>query len=141
MAQVVADRRDVDFVLHEQLKVENLSKYEQFEEFNRKTIDMVVSEARNLALKELFPLLKEGDEEGCAFKNGVVTVPKSFHKAYKLFREGGWIAMSDDPQWGGQSMPATVALAANNYFNGSNYPFMLHNILAHGAGKLVEKFG
>jgi len=38
-------------------------------------------------------------------------------------------------------MPATVALAANNYFNGANYPFMLHNILAHGAGKLVEKFG
>ena len=36
-------------------------------------------------------------------------------------------------------MPSTVALAANNFFNGANYPFMLHNILAHGAGKLVEK--
>jgi hypothetical protein len=30
MAQVVADRRDVDFVLHEQLQVESLSKYEEF---------------------------------------------------------------------------------------------------------------
>ncbi len=141
MAQVVADRRDVDFVLHEQLNVESLSKYEEFSDFNRKTVDMVVSEARNLAIKELLPLLKEGDEEGCTFKNGIVNVPKSFHKAFELFREGGWIAMSDNPEWGGQGMPATVALAANNYFNGSNYPFMLHNILAHGAGKLVEKFG
>ncbi len=141
MAQVVADRRDVDFVIHEQLNVESLSRYEAFADFNKKTIDMVVSEARNLAIKELFPLLKEGDEEGCKFDNSVVNVPKSFHKVYKLFREGGWIAMSDDPKWGGQGMPATVALAANNYFNGSNYPFMLHNILAHGAGKLVEKFG
>lgn len=141
MAQVVAERRDVDFVLHEQLKVETLSQYEQFSDFNKKTIDMVVSEARNLAIKELLPLLKEGDEEGCTFNNGVVKVPKGFHKAYVPFREGGWIAMSDDPEWGGQGMPSTVALAANNYFNGSNYPFMLHNILAHGAGKLVEKFG
>ncbi|MBF0259502.1 MAG: acyl-CoA dehydrogenase [Desulfamplus sp.] len=141
MAQVVADRRDVDFVLHEQLKVENLSHYEQFSDFNKKTVDMVVSEARNLAIKELLPLLKEGDEEGCTFNNGTVTVPKGFHKAYDLFREGGWIAMSDDPEWGGQGMPSTVALAANNYFNGSNYPFMLHIILAHGAGKLIEKFG
>ena len=141
MAQQIADRRDVDFVLHEQLNVESLSQHEQFEDFNKKTIDMVVSEARNLALKELLPYLKEADEEGCTFDNGKVSVPKAFHRAYKLFAEGGWIAMCDDPQWGGQGMPATVALAANNYFNGANYPFMVHNILGHGAGKLVEKFG
>ncbi len=141
MAQQVADRRDVDFVLHEQFNVEALSKYERFEDFNRKTIDMVVSEARNLALKELLPCFKEADEEGCTFEGGKVSVPKAFHRAYELFAEGEWIAMCDDPEWGGQGMPAPVALAANNYFNGANYPFMLHNILAHGAGKLVEEFG
>ncbi|MCP3940154.1 MAG: acyl-CoA dehydrogenase [Desulfobacteraceae bacterium] len=141
MAQVAADRRDVDFVLHEQLNVEQLSQFEKFEDFNKKTIDMVVSEARNLAVKELLPYLKEADEEGCSFDNGKVTVPKAFHRAYKLFCEGEWIAMCDDPKWGGQGMPATVALAANNYFNGANYPFMLQNILSHGAGKLVESFG
>ena len=141
MAQVVADRRDVDFVIHEQLNVEKLSEFERFKDFNKKTIDMVVSEARNLAIKELLPSLKEADEEGCTFDNGKVSVPKAFHRAYELFAQGEWIAMCDDPGWGGQGMPATVALAANNYFNGANYPFMLHNILSHGAGKLVECFG
>ncbi|WP_321418997.1 acyl-CoA dehydrogenase [uncultured Desulfobacter sp.] len=141
MAQQVADRRDIDFVLHEQFNIQALSQNELFADFNKKTIDMVVSEARNLALKELLPILKEADEQGCIFDNGKVTVPEVFHRAYKLFVQGEWIAMCDDPQWGGQGMPATVALAANNYFNGANYPFMLHNILAHGAGKLVEKFG
>ena len=29
MAQVISDRRDVDFVLHEQLQVEDLSKHEK----------------------------------------------------------------------------------------------------------------
>jgi len=141
MAQVVADRRDVDFVLHEQLKVEQLSKHELFEDFNKKTIDLVVSEARNLAIKELLTCQKEADEQGCNFKSGTVTVPEVFHKVYALFREGEWIAMCDDPDWGGQGMPSVVALAANNYFNGANFPFMLHNILNHGAGKLVERFG
>ena len=141
MAQQVADRRDIDFVLHEQFNIQALSQNELFADFNKKTIDMVVSEARNLALKELLPTLKEGDEQGCIFDNGKVTVPEVFHRAYKLFVRGEWIAMCDDPKWGGQGMPATLALAANNYFNGANYPFMLHNILAHGAGKLVEKFG
>ncbi|MBT4091179.1 MAG: acyl-CoA dehydrogenase, partial [Deltaproteobacteria bacterium] len=141
MAQQVADRRDVDFVLHEQLKVETLSEHEQFEEFNKKTIDLVISEARNLAIKELLSCMKEGDEEGCRFENGTVKVPASFHKAYKLYSEGEWIAMCDDPDWGGQGLPHSVALAASNYFNGANFPFVLHNIMAHGAGKLVEKFG
>ena len=141
MAQVVADRRDVDFVLHEQLNVEKLSQFEKFTDFNKKTIDLVVSEARNLAIKELLPCMKEADEQGCSFDNGTVKVPEAFHKVYELFKEGEWIAMCDDPECGGQGMPATVALAANNYFNGANYPFMLHNILLHGAGKLVERFG
>ena len=141
MAQVVADRRDVDFVLHEQLNVAQLSEFEEFSDFNKKTIDLVVSEARNLAVKELLSCMKETDEQGCTFENGVVKVPKAFHRVYDLFKEGEWIAMCDDPEYGGQGMPSTVALAANNYFNGANYPFMLHNILLHGAGKLVECFG
>jgi hypothetical protein len=48
MAQQIADRRDVDFVLHELLHVEELSKHEKFAEFNKKTIDLIVAEARKL---------------------------------------------------------------------------------------------
>ncbi|MDA3791270.1 MAG: acyl-CoA dehydrogenase [Desulfobacula sp.] len=141
MAQLVADRRDVDFVLHEQLEVEKLSAFEKFEDFNKKTIDLVVSEARNLALKELLTCMKDTDEQGCTFENGTVKVPEAFHRVYDLFKEGEWIAMCDDPEYGGQGMPHVVAMASDNYFNGANYPFMLHNILIHGAGKLVERFG
>jgi len=141
MAQVIADRRDIDFVLHEQLQVEELSKHERFADFNRKTIDMIVSEARNLAIKEIFPTWKLGDEEGCRFENGKVAVPESFHKAYELFREGEWIAMCDPAEWGGQGMPSSVAQAAGNYFNGANCAFMMYPALSHGAGRLVEVFG
>ncbi len=141
MAQQISDRRDVDFVLHEQLKVEELSKHEKFVEFNRKTVDLIVSEARNLAVKEILPTQKLGDEEGCKFENGNVTIPESFHKAYKIFKEGEWIAMPEDPEWGGQGMPRTIALAASDYFVGANFAFMMYPGLTHGAGKLVEKFG
>ncbi len=102
---------------------------------------MVVSEARNLAIKELLPYLREADEEGCTLENGRVSVPKAFHWLHKLFREGEWVAMCDDPEWGGQGIPASVALAASNYFNGANFPYMLHVLMTHGAGKLVETFG
>jgi alkylation response protein AidB-like acyl-CoA dehydrogenase len=141
MAQVIADRRDVDFVLHEQLKVETLSEHEKYAEFNRKTVDLIVSEARNLAIKEILPTQKESDTQGCTFEGGKVTVPESFKRAYELFVEGEWLAMTEDPEWGGQGMPRTVALAAGDYFNGANYSFMMYPGLTHGAALLVEAFG
>jgi hypothetical protein len=141
MAQVIADRRDVDFVLHEQLNIGALSEYHKFAEFNKKTVDLIVSEARNLAIKEILPTFKEGDEQGCRFENGEVFVPESFQRAYDLFVEGEWLAMPEDPEYGGQGMPRTVALAAGDYFNGANYAFMMYPGLTHGAALLVEAFG
>jgi len=141
MAQMIADRRDLDFVLHEQLKVEELSKHERFAEFNRKTVDLIISEARNLALKELLPAQVDGDREGTPFENGKVTVAESFHKAWELFNDGEWLAMPEDPEWGGQGMPRTLALTAGEFFNGANLAFMMYAGLTHGAGKLVETFG
>ena len=141
MAQIISDRRDVDFVLHELLGVEALSRHSRFAEFNRKTVDLIVSEARNLALKEILPTQKLSDEKGCRYENGQVSVPESFHRAHRLFNEAGWLAMCADPRWGGQGMPASVAMAAGEFFNGANYAFMIYSGLTHGAGTLVETFG
>lgn len=141
MAQAIADRRDQEFVLHDILKVSDLSQNQIFEDFNRKTIDMIVAEARNIAIKELLPTQKDGDQQGCVFKNGNVAVPESFHKPFKLFCEGEWIAMCDDQKFGGQGMPRSVALAAGEMFTGANCAFMMYPGLTHGAGKLVEEFG
>jgi len=141
MAQQISDRRDIDFVLHEQLNVDQFSKSERYAEFNKKTVDLIVSEARNLAVKEILPTLKEGDETGCKFENGKVLVPEIFRKPYKLLCEGEWTAMPEDPNYGGQGMPRSVTMAAAEYFNGANYAFMMYSGLTHGAGKLVEAFG
>ncbi|MGD9211005.1 MAG: acyl-CoA dehydrogenase family protein, partial [Desulfobacteraceae bacterium] len=141
MAQLIADRRDVEFVIHEQLKVEELCKNELFAEYNRKTIDLVLSEARNFAIKEMLPTQKEADEQGCKFENGNVTTPECFKKVWELYKEGEWLAMTEDPKWGGQGMPHTVAMAANDYFEGANSSFMMYPGLTHGAALLVEKFG
>ena len=141
MAQLISDRRDVDFVLHEQFQVETLSKSKKFADFDKKTVDMIVSEARNLAIKEILPTQKTGDEEGVQFKDGKVTVPQCFHRAYKLYKEGDWVALPADPAWGGQGMPKIVCLAANEYFVGANCSFMIYSGLTHGAGRLLETFG
>ena len=141
MAQTIADKRDIDFVLHEQLNVARLAEYDRFADFNRKIVDLVIKEARNLAIKEILPTQSVGDEEGAVFDNGKVTVPKEFHRAWKLIKEGEWVAMTEDPEWGGQGMPVSVSMAAGDYMIGANFAFMMYGGLTHGAGMLVEAFG
>ncbi|MBW2682527.1 MAG: acyl-CoA dehydrogenase [Deltaproteobacteria bacterium] len=141
MAQVIADRRDVDFVLHEQFQVGDLSKHELFAEFNKKVVDMVITEARNLAVKEILPTQKIGDEVGCKYANNEVTTPDEYKRAWELLAEGEWMALARDPEVGGQGMPETLAMAAMSYFTGGNMAFMLCIGLTHGAARLVENFG
>ncbi|HEX7707391.1 MAG TPA: acyl-CoA dehydrogenase [Thermoanaerobaculia bacterium] len=141
MAQILVDRRDVDFILHEQLNVEDLAKYERFSDFNRKAVDLIITEARSLAIKEILPTQADGDRLGVKFEGGNVTVPPSFHKAWKALRDGEWLAMTEEPEWGGQGMPRSVAAAAADFLMAANFAFVMYAGLTHGAGKLIETFG
>ncbi len=141
MAQIIADRRDIEFVLYEQLDVETLCKRKKFGGLNRKMFDLVITEARNFAIKEILPTLAEGDRQGCRFEAGQVHVPESFHRLYELYRQGEWISMMEAPELGGQGIPAVVVQAVSEYFFGANSAFCLYPLAGHGAGKLIEIFG
>jgi alkylation response protein AidB-like acyl-CoA dehydrogenase len=141
MAQLLADIQDIDFVLYEQLEIEDILKTEKFNDLNRKMFDMVVSEARNLGIKEIHPTYEEGDREGVKFESGKVTAPECFHRPYGLFVEGEWIAMAEDPEVGGQGFPAIIRQAAFEYISGANYAMAAFGDLGHGTAKMIELFG
>ena len=141
MAQVIADRREIDFVLHEQFDVSRLSKHDKFSEFTRKTVDMIISEARTLANKEILPTMKIGDETGLRFENGNVTVPPEFKRAWNQLIQGGWFAPCQNPEWGGQGMPRLLHVMAQNYLIGANMSLLMVAGLNQGAGHIIERFG
>ena len=141
MAQVITDRRDIDFVLYEQFNAEALTKHVKFSDFNKKTFDLIIKEARNLAVKEILPTFAEGDREGVRLENGQVKVPACYHRPYRLFRDGEWTAMVADPEVGGQGLPYCVSQAAAEYLVGANYAFTLYGVVGHAAGELIEVYG
>ncbi len=141
MAQQIADRRDIDFVLYEQLNSDRLSKTRKYKGQKRNMFDMVITEARNLAIKEILPLNEDGDRVGLTFENNQVTVPESFHRVLKLLQEGEYFAMSDDPAVGGMGLPHVVTQAAMEYIIGADFSFSITCLACHGAGKMIEIFG
>jgi alkylation response protein AidB-like acyl-CoA dehydrogenase len=141
VAQQIADRRDIDFVLYEQLDSEKLGKEKAYAGLNRKAFDMIVTEARNFAIKELLPVDVDSDRIGASFKDGKVTVPESFHRAFKLLRENEFTSMREDPEVGGQGLPHIIDRAAREYLSGACTSLVTYGQFGHGTGKVIELFG
>ena len=80
MATKFFSERNLKFVLYEVHDVESLTRYDYYAEHNRKMFDMVISEARTFAIKELLPTYAEGDRIGLKFEKGEVKVPECFHR-------------------------------------------------------------
>ena len=141
MAQVISDRRDIDFVLFEQLEINEIFKIEKYKDLNKKAVDLLVNEAKNFAVKEILPTYSQGDKEGVKYENGQVKVPESYHRAHKLLLDGEWPGMTEDPEYGGQGLPNVVASAALEYLVGANFSFTAYGLMGHGTGKMIELFG
>ncbi len=140
MSQIVADKRDVDFVLYEVMECLDITKYEKHSGFDRKSFNMVVSEARRFGIKEILPTYSEGDCAGATFCNGEVTVPECYKRPFQLYC-GEWTSMSEDPDLGGQGLPHIVAQAASEYLSGANISLTTYAVQGHGVGKMIQMFG
>src|SRR5262249_54208577 len=131
MAVYKAPIKDINFVLNEVLDVAQLAELPGYADATPDLIQAILEEAGKLCENVLFPINRTGDEEGCTYENGVVRTPKGFKEAYDLFREGGWTAVTCDPEYGGQGLPATVGFALEELFTASNQAFAMYPGLSH----------
>jgi alkylation response protein AidB-like acyl-CoA dehydrogenase len=141
MAQQIVDRRDIDFVLWEQLNCDQFLDHELYQEFNKKTCDMIVTEARSLAIKEVLPTLAEGDQEAVQFDNGTVKVPESFHRVFKLILESEWNNLGVPAEMGGQGAPGFITSAAMEFLLGANWPLVGYATMGNGTANMIQLYG
>ena len=140
MAEYLVDLRDIQFTMYEYLGVEDLCKFEKFAEFSKEVFDMVLDQGLKLAKDVIAPINEVADRVGAKFENGAVTFPKEFHEAYAKYCEGGWLAISTNPEWGGQGIPKSVSIATSEFFTGSCISFVMTPGLTHGAAHMFENF-
>jgi alkylation response protein AidB-like acyl-CoA dehydrogenase len=141
MAQQLVDRRDQDFVIWEQTHSAEILNYEKYQEFDKKTCILIINEARALAIKELLPLLAEGDSEGIRYTDGTVKVPQSFHRVYQLIKQGDWNNLSVPTEMGGQGAPAFLGAAVAEYFLGANWPLFCYATMGNGTANMIQLYG
>ena len=128
--------RDMQFVMHEVLKVEDEFKaIPRHADIDAQTINAVLEEAGKFATEVTLPLNISGDTQGCTIDHAThaVTAPKGFKEAYARFVEGGWAALSCDPAYGGQGLPFLVYQCFHEMLNSANQAWAMYPGLTHGA--------
>jgi len=144
MPQYNAPLRDMQFVLHELLKVEDVLKtLPAHADTNRELIDQVLEEGGKFTSQVLFPLNHSGDREGCRYdkESKSVTPPKGYKEAYKQYVEAGWAALSCDPEFGGQGLPLVMNNSFYEMLNSSNQAWTMYPGLSHGAYECIHAHG
>ncbi len=141
MASPLVDRRDVEFVLYEQLDLINLTTREMFSGYSRQEFEMILDQAHRFAENEMLPANAEGDTMGVSWNNGAVTLPTSFPRLLKMYGESGWVAACEEPEIGGQGLPFTVFTACNEMFHAANTSLALYPGLAHGTAVMIKHHG
>ncbi len=134
--------RDMEFVLNELIGLDKLSNIPRFEEATSDLVTAILSEGAKLAEEVLHPINESGDKEGCTrTDDGTVIPPKGFKEAYKTYSENGWNALSGAPEFGGQGLPGTLAMAFNEMVMSANMAFGMYPGLSHAAAAAIEVHG
>ncbi|AOZ68545.1 acyl-CoA dehydrogenase [Rhodobacter xanthinilyticus] len=135
-----ANTKDMQFVLHEVLKVSEAG-VPGYEEMDREFTEAVLDAAAKVSAEVLAPLNIVGDTEGCVLENGVVRTPTGFDAAFEAMKEGGWTALDCDPEYGGQGMPYVLNCAVGEMFVSANMAFNMYQGLTHGAYSAIHAHG
>jgi alkylation response protein AidB-like acyl-CoA dehydrogenase len=125
--------RDLTFILNEVLEIDRYSNQNGFEDISSDLVQQVLEEGAKFAEEVIAPINHPGDKEGCHWDDGVVTGPKGWKDAYKAMVEAGWPALSADPAYGGQGMPAVVGMAFGQFTAGASAAFSMYPGLTAGA--------
>ena len=140
MPTYTAPVKDLQFVLHDVLGIAD-SSVPGYEDMDRETTEAILDEAGKIAADVLQPLNTVGDEQGCILENGVVRTPDGFKDAYNALKDGGWLSLDADPDFGGQGMPYVMETAAGELFASANISMAIYKGLTHGAVSALRAHG
>ncbi|QHV95704.1 acyl-CoA dehydrogenase [Spirosoma endbachense] len=140
MATTYFSKRNLQFLLHDVFKAEELTQYDYFSAHDRETFNLVLDSATYIADTLMHPYLKEIDRNQPELKNGRVTVHPKIKEFLKAMGDAGLIGAGFSFDHGGQQLPEMVnslvgfiLMAANNG--------MMYAGLSSGAAHLITSFG
>jgi alkylation response protein AidB-like acyl-CoA dehydrogenase len=142
MSDYKAPLEEIRFALEVSAGMHEWTSIPAFEEAGEDLIGAVLEEAGKLARDVIGPTNAIGDQEGAVLQdNGQVKTPDAFKPMNEAFVEGGWPTLAFDPDYGGQGLPGSLALAVSEMVTSANMAYSLNPMLTSGAIEAIAAHG
>jgi len=105
------------------------------------TVDAVLEEAGKFATEVIAPLNRVGDKFGTPFKDGVVTTPPGWKKAYTDWAAAGWNGLAAPDDFGGQGLPQALNAACIEMWHSGSNAFCIGPVLTMAAVDALHAYG
>lgn len=138
MSQYEAPVKDMMFVLDQLIGLDDLNKLKDCEGINNEFVESVLTSAAEIGSEVIAPTNVDGDRYGVSLKNGVVEVPPGYQEAYDKYIQGGWNGLGFKPEFGGQGLPATIAIPVNEIIMAANFSWSHLALLSQAAMRAME---
>ncbi len=140
MADKYVDIDTLKHLLYDVHHLEELLERERFQDHDKESLDLFLDSTKSFADKELFPYIKEMDEQPAYHKDGGVIV----HPQVKtMMEEGGELGFISGPfnyEDGGMQIPLMVQTASNYILDAANNHLPGYAGLTQGAAELIIHF-
>jgi alkylation response protein AidB-like acyl-CoA dehydrogenase len=141
MKSNLMSRRDLDFLLFEWLRIDELTKRERFAEHSRDTFAAVLDLCEELAARYFAPHNKKSDANEPTFDGSTVTIIPEVKQALDAVARADLLSMSMDHDIGGAQLPTTVASAGVVWLHAANVSTAAYLLLTLGNANLLAKYG
>ncbi|MEB3049596.1 acyl-CoA dehydrogenase [Mycolicibacter sp. MYC123] len=141
MKSVLLSRQDLDFLLFDWLRVEELTRRSRFADHSRETFAATLDLCEQLATRYFAPHNKKSDANEPTFDGTTVTIIGEVKEALNACAEAELIGMAMDYDLGGAQLPATVAQAGFAWLFAANVGTAGYPMLTMANANLLAKFG
>jgi alkylation response protein AidB-like acyl-CoA dehydrogenase len=141
MKSTLLSRRDLDFLLFEWLRIDELTKRERFAEHSRETFAAVLDLCEQLATRYFAPHNKLNDAHEPSFDGTTVTIIPEVKEAIDAFAQADLLSMSMDAALGGAQLPSAVAGAGLAWFHAANVATAGYVMLTLANANLLATYG
>ncbi|WP_285034302.1 acyl-CoA dehydrogenase [Mycolicibacterium sp. lyk4-40-TYG-92] len=141
MKSTLMSRLDLDFLLFEWLRVDELLKRPRFAHHTSDTFADILTLCEELAERHFAPHYKRSDAAEPTLNDGNVSVLPEIKDALRAFADTELLAMSLDESYGGAQVPVVVSTAAFTWLNAANFGTAGYPLLTLANCNLLVEFG
>ncbi|HEB27040.1 MAG TPA: acyl-CoA dehydrogenase [Porticoccus sp.] len=132
---------DMKFLFNNVLDMESITQLPGYEEATPDMVDAIIEEAARFFGEVLAPTNQAADSQGSRLEGGKVITAPALDGIYKQIVEAGWPGLTGDVNYGGQGLPALLAVAVDEMSQSANMAFSLCPMLTKGVVTALSLYG